>query len=1209
MEADEPMEEDDTMEMDIDETVPSTTIIENRRTSETITAPVAPQEEVEKHKPDDDVEIVTVPSEPTKPAETTAATEDPKPIEDDDVVILDDDEEPNTPTRTPLRAKPKATQPSPEVNTCEVIDLVDRKPASVNSKCINYSCKSGLDMIIAPLFCLTFYRVKTSKNKKQEVCKQCYDIALLHFDKLAVALKNDELLIGLDIPVRHDLVEIDDSDSDDENDKEISEYFDAETMEFLEKELENVMRETMEKYKISEQTNNSVVALKKTGAEIKAQFQEVDTMLHNVRKQLDTIHHNLYSEFKVRYDHLPPLDIGDVYCPTARTVTRSPSVSEQQQSIESERRSLRRTKPISYVELDDPGSASNSPVVGDSTTKDGGDGGKYKLPPADLPPKGPLQKPPLKIGEYYYTVRFMQMGSWIRVRLINIIKPGTIINGQAVSQVMYCVSMENKQQSKYPTNRLVTGKEIAYSFPSPVTLEVGTRVIAIFRETYSNEVKKMRKESYYPGIIAEPLSFSNDFRYLIFFDDGYAQYVHHKMVHLIYESSKDVWEDMHVDSRLFIKKYLESYPERPMVRLRKDQTVRTEYNGKWCFATAMAIDCSLVKMFFETSNRIEWIYRGSTRLNPMFKEEQAASNRHQNKARVLQKLNDADSGTNGSAGRVRSVARKSTARATVPHGKIPPTVPFLPVSSNEKPTLSLQPPPPSKVVYFTPRAQVNTKTVYKPHVCSIKCKALLSYDVKKLNGYNPLSKPLLCGWNRVSFKHKGNKKDINYKAPCGRFIRNMEELHKYLRVTQSEMTVDLFDFDFWVHCLAEFVLERNATVNKDMSNGVEIVTIPIVNYVDNNPINFSDYSNKREPKKGVHLNTDPEFLCGCDCTDDCEDKLKCQCWQLTLQGLRYINKNLSPDNVGYLYRRLPEPVATGIYECNSRCKCAATCLNRVVQNPLQLKLQVFKTINKGWGIRCLNDIPQGAFICIYAGSILTEQMANEGGKNAGDEYLAELDYIEVVEKMKEDYEEDAMEDDDEEDKESSKSGDESPDEDFGKNTMDDRDFVPPILVPKGQTNSAYKKRLRKRTAEDAERTNSKDDEEETVIVSDDEEDCREPSRFNVTDESNMDDDSQPSMYKSVREMFGKEEAVYIMDAKIRGNIGRFLNHSCSPNVFVQNVFVDTHDLRFPWVAFFALTYIRAGTELTWNYNYDVGSVPGKVLYCYCASQECRGRLL
>lgn len=67
---------------------------------------------------------------------------------------------------------------------------------------------------------------------------------------------------------------------------------------------------------------------------------------------------------------------------------------------------------------------------------------------------------------------------------------------------------------------------------------------------------------------------------MIFFDDGYAQYVDHKMVNLIYEASENVWEDMHIDSRLFIKKYLKSYPERPMVKLRKDQNVRTEYNGK-----------------------------------------------------------------------------------------------------------------------------------------------------------------------------------------------------------------------------------------------------------------------------------------------------------------------------------------------------------------------------------------------------------------------------------------------------------------------------------------------------------------------------------------------------------------------------------------------------------------------------------------------------
>lgn len=79
--------------------------------------------------------------------------------------------------------------------------------------------------------------------------------------------------------------------------------------------------------------------------------------------------------------------------------------------------------------------------------------------------------------------------------------------------------------------------------------------------------------------------------------------------------------------------------------------------------------------------------------------------------------------------------------------------------------------------------------------------------------------------------------------------------------------------------------------------------------------------------------------------------------------------------VGYIYKRLPEAVTTGIYECNSGCKCSVkTCLNRVVQHPLSLRLQVFKTGVRGWGIRCLNDIPLGAFICIYAGRLLTEQV-------------------------------------------------------------------------------------------------------------------------------------------------------------------------------------------------------------------------------------------
>ena len=45
--------------------------------------------------------------------------------------------------------------------------------------------------------------------------------------------------------------------------------------------------------------------------------------------------------------------------------------------------------------------------------------------------------------------------------------------------------------------------------------------------------------------------------------------------------------------------------------------------------------------------------------------------------------------------------------------------------------------------------------------------------------------------------------------------------------------------------------------------------------------------------------------------------------------------------------------------------------------------------------------------------------------------------------------------------------------------------------------------------------------------------------------------------------------------------------------FVQ---VDSHDLRFPWIAFFTTTYVKAGTELVWDYNYEVcSSNVGKLL--------------
>lgn len=120
------------------------------------------------------------------------------------------------------------------------------------------------------------------------------------------------------------------------------------------------------------------------------------------------------------------------------------------------------------------------------------------------------------------------------------------------------------------------------------------------------------------------------YRYLVFFDDGYAQYVTHKDILLVWEISLGrVWEDVPKESREFVKKYLESYPERPMVKLQTGQMVKTEWKGKWWLARVVQVDASLVQMYFDADKRTEWIYRGSTRLGPLFLEILKANARQQ----------------------------------------------------------------------------------------------------------------------------------------------------------------------------------------------------------------------------------------------------------------------------------------------------------------------------------------------------------------------------------------------------------------------------------------------------------------------------------------------------------------------------------------------------------------------------------------------------
>lgn len=76
-----------------------------------------------------------------------------------------------------------------------------------------------------------------------------------------------------------------------------------------------------------------------------------------------------------------------------------------------------------------------------------------------------------------------------------------------------------------------------------------------------------------------------------------------------------------------------------------------------------------------------------------------------------------------------------------------------------------------------------------------------------------------------------------------------------------------------------------------------------------------------------------------------------------------------------------------------------------------------------------------------------------------------------------------------------------------------------------------------------------------------------------------------------------DECVYTVDAYKYGNISRFFNHSCDPNLCVFGVFIDCLDPDLHEIAFFAARDIIPGEEICFNYN--------KKMRCKCGSVKCK----
>ncbi|XP_067418813.1 histone-lysine N-methyltransferase SETDB2 [Emydura macquarii macquarii] len=586
------------------------------------------------------------------------------------------------------------------------------------------------------------------------------------------------------------------------------------------------------------------------------------------------------------------------------------------------------------------------------------------------------------------------------------------------------------------------------------------------------------------------------------------------------------------------------------------------------------------------------------------------------------------------------------------------------------------------------------KLCYQNHDCSTVC--LASRPLNSYKGENPLKIPILCHFQRRHAKADSLSKslDVNYKAPCGRSLRNFQDVQSYLFETQCNfLFVDHFSFNTYVQ-LGRNTLNREALVfDFDISNGAESVPISFCNEVDCARLPYFKYRKASWPR-GYYLNNfSSMFLDSCNCTDGCTDRSKCACLQLTAKGCS--ENSASPSNrssSGYRYKRLEGPLPTGIYECNLSCKCdRMSCQNRVVQHGIQVRLQVFNTERKGWGVRCLDDIDKGTFVCTYSGRLMSRAGPQEAGdvdredekKDAvNDKSPSSLSIKRKLDTACSDSEIELVQ--------------------TGKDSINRRceplpqpveDKYKPVVVQNygynprnlrspnirrsktrtailqarrlklgvtalmhdassdedgsSQPQQSTKTKLTTGTKKGKEKSNLQqklgdlEDTMQTEPIITDSAECKEkrPSPQDATcgksawlDDAYVmkqsrgllqrDDFEEEKNRKSKQDPLCNEEAegdetslknsnkenIYLLDATKEGNVGRFLNHSCCPNLFVQSVFVETHNRNFPWVAFFTNRHVKAGTELTWDYDYEAGSMPEIEIPCQCGVQKCRKKV-
>lgn len=477
---------------------------------------------------------------------------------------------------------------------------------------------------------------------------------------------------------------------------------------------------------------------------------------------------------------------------------------------------------------------------------------------------------------------------------------------------------------------------ISYFVPPCMNLAKAFRIVA---KVFS----KGGKPSYLSGRIVDLAKRSNRFRFLVFFESGITSYVNKKDISVILDQSRG-FEVFNTFQKDFLTYYFKHYPEVHMARFKPGDKslIRLKMPNQseelYVRATGVVtkVDCKLVQFHVQAYQTSVWLYRGDY-------------------TRILSIESDLKEGGIKRSRPLRNLGlqSKNVIEVTIDddQNEVIETLPDEQLTTIEQPKLQrlddVQPEMPTEIAL---------KDIEK-HTCSSACPKEEKGDTPP-NCLNMFIIPIWFGWKRLYDIKYDHSKVVFYLAPCGVKFYDMEAIFDWLQATGSRLQIDQFNLD------RDFVVEETASSYqgyhvflRDISNGREKVPVSLINTLNHDTLFNFEYIAEREFDKNIELELDTNFMVCCDCTDDCRNPEKCACQALTWESMRPVHEF---EEFPMKNRLLYQKVLSGIYECNKGCACRKQqCVNRNAQLGLRNKLQLFKTFNKGWGVRTLHDIPKG----------------------------------------------------------------------------------------------------------------------------------------------------------------------------------------------------------------------------------------------------------